>query len=242
MAYVAGFYGNMSNYHSFGHMKFIPEIGTETFKKILVSNPLYTDEDAFYKEVIDEMYPLVEKEIFEMDKPYTQLNFPDDGGVTGYFSRNMTKEDLANVSAFLDDIKVNILNTRAFKKDGKYIVTVGSISTEGTKKDIEFKGNKFDLIFGEFAPYLVEANVYMKEALKYVANDNQKVMCEKYIEHFDNGDIETHKDSQRAWVKDKGPVVESNIGWIESYIDPENSRAYWEGWVAIVDKEKSVKF
>lgn len=41
---------------------------------------------------------------------------------------------------------------------------------------------------------------------------------------------------------DKGPVVETNMGWIESYIDPENIRAYYEGWVAIVDIEKSRKF
>ena len=43
-------------------------------------------------------------------------------------------------------------------------------------------------------------------------------------------------------MKDLGPVVESNIGWVESYIDPENARAYYSGWVAIVDKEKSRKF
>lgn len=67
-------------------------------------------------------------------------------------------------------------------------------------------------------------------------------MVEKYIEHFDSGDITTHKDSQRYWVQDKGPVVESNIGWIETYVDPANTRGYWEGWVAIVDKEKSKKF
>lgn len=67
-------------------------------------------------------------------------------------------------------------------------------------------------------------------------------MIELYIEHFKTGDIEKHKDSQRKWIKDKGPVVESNLGWIEVYIDPENIRAYFEGWVAVVDKEKSLKF
>ena len=67
-------------------------------------------------------------------------------------------------------------------------------------------------------------------------------MVKKYIEHHIDGNIDTHKDSQRYWVKDKGPVVESNMGYIETYIDPENVRAYFEGWVAIVDKEKSEKF
>lgn len=32
------------------------------------------------------------------------------------------------------------------------------------------------------------------------------------------------------------------MGWIETYVDPQNSRGYWEGWVAIVDKEQSKLF
>jgi dipeptidyl-peptidase-3 len=43
-------------------------------------------------------------------------------------------------------------------------------------------------------------------------------------------------DSQKVWIHDKTPIVETNIGWIENYVDPENSRAVWDGWVAIVDK------
>lgn len=63
-----------------------------------------------------------------MQKPYTQLNFPDEGGVTGYFSRNMNKEDLTQVKEVLQKEKVDILNTRAFKlDDGTILITVGSI-------------------------------------------------------------------------------------------------------------------
>lgn len=122
------------------------------------------------------------------------------------------------------------------------MITVGSISTDGSEAGIAFQDATFSIQYGEFAPYLEEMNKYLKKALNYVANENQQRMIEKYIEHYQTGSIDTHKDSQRSWIRDKKPVVESNMGWIETYIDPTNERAYFEGWVAIVDKEKSKKF
>jgi len=155
----------------------------------------------------------------------------------------MGPEELKLVGDFLKAQKIDILNTRAFKQGpNKYLITVGSILTEGSQQGIEFQGNTFDIQYGEFAPYLEECVTYLQRALKYAANDNQREMLELYIKHYQTGSIDVHKDSQRKWIADKGPVVESNQGWIETYMDPTNERAYYEGWVAIVDKEKSKKF
>jgi hypothetical protein len=48
----------------------------------------------------------------------------------------MRKEDLNLVKEFLDEQKIDVLNTRVFLENGRYIVTVGSIDTSKSKKGI----------------------------------------------------------------------------------------------------------
>lgn len=79
----------------------------------------------------------------------------------------------------------------------------------------------------------------MEAAIPFCENTIQQDMLKSYIKHFSSGDVEEHKNSQRHWIKDKGPTVETNIGFIEVYLDPLKTKAEFEGFVSIVDKEKS---
>ena len=99
-----------------------------------------------------------------------------------------------------------------------------------------------DVTAADFSGFMTKVVENLVEAEKYTANPNQKQMLQNYIEHFKYGDVNKHKDSQRNWIKDIGPVVETNIGFIETYLDPSGARAEFEGFVSIVDKKVSEQF
>ena len=170
-------------------MKFIPEISPEKFWAILHSHPKANQADSLIKHALDRFQDKVAVEVFAYDAPYTQINFPHEGGITAYFSRNMTQADLNLTQEFLLSPEavakgLDILNTRTFKKDeNQFLLTVGSISTE-QNCTMEFQGKTFEVQFGEFASYLAEMNSYLQKALPYVANDTQRTMVEKYIESY----------------------------------------------------------
>ena len=65
-------------------------------------------------------------------------------------------------------------------------------------------------------------------AVKY---PGQKPVVEVLVRSlsFRTGDMEHYKEGSRFWVKDVGPVVESYIGFVETYVDPYGGRAEWEG-------------
>lgn len=235
-AYIAGFLQNCGNYFSFGDNKFIPEISNEKFWAFVKSTEVYKLEP----QKIEDLWKSVEKELYAHTKPFGQLGYKDDECLSSYYSSNITKADIDFIQKFLISIGSHSLNTRVIKlEDGSYQVLVCSYVSTG--KVYEYEGKKINLIYGDFSSFMYKVIYHLKEAQKYAANDNQKKMIDEYIEHFRAGDVNRHKESQRVWIRDKGPIIETNIGFIEVYLDPAKVRGEFEGFVAVVDKEKSSK-
>ena len=91
------------------------------------------------------------------------------------------------------------------------------------------KGHKLKLVYGDYSKEMSIIAGYHKKAAENSANENQKEMQLAYADSFETGSLEAFKTAQRKWIRDKGPSVESNIGFVETYRDPHGVRGEWEG-------------
>ena len=91
------------------------------------------------------------------------------------------------------------------------------------------KGHKLKLVYGDYSKEMDLIANYHKSAAENAANQDQKEMQLAYSDSFRSGSLEAFKTAQRKWIKDKGPMVESNIGFVETYRDPHGVRGEWEG-------------
>lgn len=167
-----------------------------------------------------------------------------DGHLSNYYPSELAPSDdeVSETQALCDAAGVSTLNTRLTKEaEGKLTLLVASAASDSLAPSYppELKSSDGKTVLkiqaGDFAHELTAVNAALTQAEKHAGDDNRAAMLRDYAESFKTGDIEKHKDGSRKWVKDVGPVVESYIGFIESYVDPYGARAEWEGFTAIVD-------
>ncbi|KAI9596911.1 peptidase family M49-domain-containing protein [Syncephalis fuscata] len=234
--YSAQCLGNLANFKSFGDVKFVPRVPAETFRKVVAASARHEEALPLFDKLSDEIYAV---------KPAarTLLGYPDDGHVTNYYSKNITKDDIKLVQSFCESRHMDPLNTRLFKQDdGTFTLRIASAEHDREPERHTFQDRTILLVKGDYHPQMAAIAAELKQAIPYAANDNQRRMLEHYVAHFTTGSIDEHKASQREWIRDIGPVVESNIGFVESYRDPAGVRAEFEGFVAVVNKEMTKKF
>jgi len=230
--YIAGFLGNVGNYLSFGDTKFIPQVPKTSFEKFLTVCDAGEDVMKLWEECKNRMYSL--------SKTEQALGLPPEG-LSTYYSANCVEEDAKLIQGWMDKNNLSPYNTRLFKTSEKeYVIRVAAADSkteEFTDGDV-----KITVQYGDHSDMMAGIVENLKKAKEYVANDLEGKMMEEYVKSFAGGSIEDHKNGSRHWVKNKGPVVETYIGFIESYQDPFGVRGEWEGFTAVVNKEISKTF
>lgn len=235
--------GNAGNYKSFGDSKFLPRLPKESFAKLAKASP-----------EAEKLYAAIKNDLYESDVARMHLGYPDKGHVSTYYpdSPDITTDEITYTADFLKEKKLLPENTRMQKtKNGDFEVLIASAVTDPIVRDIKetewtldgpLKGKKLRLIFGDHQIEMAKVARNLTEAKKYAANPEEDAMQADYVKAFHDGSMEAHKDSQRHWIKDKGPMVECNIGFIETYRDPHGIRGEWEGFAAMVNKERTEAF
>jgi dipeptidyl-peptidase-3 len=242
LEYAAQFLGNCGNYKGFGDSKFIPRLPVESLEALASVTP--ETKAAFQKanSTGGGIYETKEQSLMH-------LGYSEAGHMTTYYpdSPSITKDEITAIGDLMEKKGLPLENTRLKKTssgDFELLVASGISSPPPRDRDLgdvdtlelegSLKGKKLRLVFGDHLEEMAKIAHSIKLAEKNAANDTQKRMLDAYAKSFGTGSIEAFKESQRIWVKDQKPALESNIGFVETYRDPHGVRGEWEGFVALV--------
>lgn len=249
LTYAAGFYSNMGNYKSFGDSKILPAIPKDKMQSLVLASKANKKCPGLVKTLWDGC----SNAMYSLGKRVRELGLGEKG-LSTYYSSNITEGDIAVVQEFMGEKKLSPYNTRLFKlADKKYELRHASVETGGFNADIDdpalaclgvnqYKEFEINVTRGDYSHLMKRVVTNLEKAKEFASNENEQKMLENYAKSFQTGSINAHKDGSRFWVKDKGPIVENYIGFIESYRDPYGVRGEFEGFVSIVNKEMSAKF
>ncbi len=247
LEYAGQFLGNIGNYKAVGDAKFVPRLSQESFQALASTSP---DASRYYEAAREGIFA-------HEDRRRMHLGYIDDGHVSQYYpdSPSVTKEEIISIGEFVDGKKLEIYNTRLHKTpEGDFDLLIASAETAppadggdiGTQTEWELEGKlqgkKLRLVYGDHSRELKKISQAIELARENAGNKTQAMMHAEYARSFQTGSAEAFKRSQQSWVQDKGPMVECNIGFIESYRDPHGVRAEWEGFVAMVNQERTRAF
>lgn len=246
--YAAQILGNAGNYKGFGDSKFIPRAAEASFAALAATSPEAT-----------KFYEATQGGIFRADNAaMLHLGFLEDGHMTTYYpdSPDILKTEIEAVADWMAAKGLLPENTRLRKnKDGSFDLLIASAVTsmpaEGSDagkestyvlEDGPLKGKTINLVFGDHSKEMALIAAECKAAAEFGENQTQKDMYLAYESAFTTGSMNKFKDSQRFWIKDKGPMVESDLGFVETYRDPAGIRGEWEGFASIVNLERTRAF
>lgn len=240
LVYCCGVYANMGNYKGFGDSKIVPNLPVEQFEALVRASAAFASDKAS----VEAIWASVKAPMYTLTDRQKQLGLGCKG-VSTYFSDNCEQDDSDKINKYFKEKQMEGYINRAFKtvNGGKVTyeirnagVNVGAVGTE------EFEGATFNVTSGDYSPLMKLVCENLEKAKENAANDEERDMLKGYIKSFNEGSLDAHKEGSRHWIRNKGPAVETYIGFIETYRDPVGMRGEFEGFAAMVNKEQSAKF
>jgi dipeptidyl-peptidase-3 len=242
LEYAGQFLGNCGNYKGFGDSKFIPRIPASALEALASSTP---ETMAAFQKANSTGGGIYETS----EQSMMHLGYPDGGHMTTYYpdSPTISKGEITAIGDLMEKKGLALENTRIRKTpsgDFELLIASGVSSPPVKDRDLgevetfdlegDLKGKNLRLVFGDHLEEMAKIAHSVKKAGLNAANANQKRMLDSYALSFGAGSIEAFKESQRIWVKDQKPALETNLGFVETYRDPHGVRGEWEGFVALV--------
>ncbi|KAJ7632614.1 aflatoxin-detoxifizyme [Roridomyces roridus] len=235
LQYSSQVLSNLVNFRSFGFTKIIPRTSSDKFSALVHASANASQATPLWENLKEHIYAFTPESSLFIGKR-------NEGHVSNYYLGEVVSDDeVAEIQAAAEKLGVDVLNTRVKKENDSFYLLVASADTKPDVTVQLAKGASLTVKYGDMQKPLAKAISALQEAKKY-AQPSQTAMIEGYIKSFASGSIQDHKDASAHWVKDVGPVVESYIGFVETYVDPFGARAEWEGFTAIVNKQLSAKY
>lgn len=243
LMYTAAMFSYMGNYKGYGDTKIIPGLPVDKLERLIAAANFSGHKS---KEGVLQLWNEIKGKVYSLSEREKQLGLGDKG-ITTYFSGNCTHDDAELVNRFMKANNLEACNTRCFKtlKDNVVHYEIRSASIEKDTEPVKthnFEDCLVTITRGDYSPLLERVNQILSDGVAHASNETEEKMIECYIEHFRTGSVDAHKNGSRYWVKDKGPIVETYIGFIERYKDPAGTRAEFRGFVSVVNKAMSAKF
>lgn len=234
LEYASQFLANLGDFKSFGDSKFIPRCSEDTFYKLSEMAGVNIEKSLL-------------SDIYHQGDASALLGFPSEGHTSAYYrglpvsanDMETLKDIFAKFNVMPENISIEKLSHKLFVI---HVASVHQKIAHGYPDRVELDNFEVLFEFGEHAQEMEKIATYLKQAKNFAANANQEKMLQYYIEYFETGDSRLHKESQKVWVKDLSPLVETNIGFIETYREPSGVVGEYEALVAIQNKERTEKF
>ena len=178
----------------------------------------------------------------------SSLGFPSEVAQSSYYPGDLrlTPQEIDQISKAMEEESIYPENTRITKVNVNdktvYNVLQASVDKDdGYSQEIVCQDPAISiyLVRGDHSEELGRVCDSLEKAKQYAANGLQRDIIEQYLLSFRSGDMEAFRESQKLWVKDIKPSVETQFGFVEPYRDPYGTRAEFEGLVAFVDEEET---